>query len=95
MIKCFIVQNIDNETPEGKFKENSFYIAKVANNKPNSFAVLDDKQNWVSFKYFTRTHNYENHYILYFDIWDEFLIENKKELNKYVPTTKFYERYNK
>jgi hypothetical protein len=23
-----------------------------------------------------------------------FLIENKKELNKYVPTTKFYEWYN-
>mgnify|MGYP006364673163 CR=1 FL=1 len=47
MIKCFIVKNIDNETPEGKFKENSFYIAKVANNKPNSFAVLESICNLI------------------------------------------------
>lgn len=90
MIKCFIVKNINNETVEGKFEVNSFYIAKVSNNKPNSFAVLDDNKNWISFKYFTRTNNYENHHIMYFDIWDTFLIENKKELNNYVPTTKFY-----
>jgi hypothetical protein len=32
---------------------------------------------------------------LYFDIWDEFLIENKKELKEYVSTTKFYNWYNK
>lgn len=91
MIKCFIVKNIDNTTPEGKFKENSFYIAKIASNRPNSFAVLDDNKNWVRFKYFTRTCNYENHYIMHFDIWYEFLAYNKKELNKYILTTKFYE----
>jgi O-glycosyl hydrolase len=90
MIKCFIVKNVGNKSPEGKFKKDHFYIAKISSNNPNTFAVLDDNKNWVSFKYFTRTHNYENHYILYFDIWDEFLIENKKELNEYVSTTKFY-----
>lgn len=90
MIKCFVVKNIDNITNEGDFNVNSFYIAKISSNKPNTFAVLDNDKNWISFKYFTRTCNYNNHYILYFDIWDEFLIENKKELNKYIPTTKFY-----
>jgi hypothetical protein len=90
MIKCYIVKNIESNVVEGIFKKDHFYIAKVSSNNPNTFAVLDDNKNWVSFKYFTRTHNYENHYILYFDIWDEFLIENKKELKEYVSTTKFY-----
>ena len=90
MIKCFIVKNIDNDTPNGLFEENKFYIAKVSSNKPNTFAVLDNNHTWISFKYFTRTLNYENHHIMYFDIYDEFLIENKRELNEYISTTKFY-----
>jgi hypothetical protein len=32
---------------------------------------------------------------MHFDIWYEFLAYNKKELNKYILTTKFYEWYNK
>lgn len=90
MIKCFIVKCIDDNTSEGKFNEHAFYIAKVSSNKPNSFSVMDNDRKWVSFKYYTRTYNYENHYIMHFDIWDEFFIENKKELNKYILTTKFY-----
>lgn len=92
MIKCFIVKNVDNITPEGKFKINSFYIAKISCNKPNTFAVLDNDENWIPFKWYYLDNAHENEFCeLYFDIWDEFLIENKKELNKYVPTTKFYE----
>ena len=91
MIKCFIVKHVGNETPEGKFRENRFYIAKIAN-KPNTFAVLDDNKNWIPFKWYYLDNVYGNDFCeLYFDIWDIFLIENKKELNKYVPTTKFYE----
>ena len=92
MIKCFIVQHIGNKTPDGEFRENKFYIAKLSSNKPNTFAVLDDNKNWIPFKWYYLNNIYGNDFCeLYFDIWDVFLVENKKELNKYVPTTKFYE----
>lgn len=90
MIKCFICQCVQ-EPKKGKFEFNRFYIAKISNNDINTFAVLDNNQNWVPFKYYTRNRNYDNYYGFYFDLWDVFLVENKKELNKYVPTTKFYE----
>lgn len=90
MIKCFICQCVQ-EPEKGKFEFNRFYIAKISNNDVNTFAVLDNNQNWVPFKYYTRNGNYDNYYGFYFDLWDNFLVENKKELNKYVPTTKFYE----
>ena len=91
MIKCFIVKNVGNKSPEGKFKKDHFYIAKLSSNSPNTFAVLDDNKNWVPFKWYYLNNVYGNDFCeLYFDIWDEFLIENKKELNEYVYTTKFY-----
>ena len=55
-----------------------------------TLAVLDDNQNWIPFKYYTRTGKYENYYGLYFDLWDTFYNKNKKDLNEYVLTTKFY-----
>lgn len=94
MIKCFICQCVQ-EPEKGKFEFNRFYIAKISNNDINTFAVLDNNQNWVPFRYYTRNSNYDNYYGFYFDTWDVFLVENKKELNKYIPTTKFYEIYNK
>ena len=52
----------------------------------------NDNKNWVPFKWYYLNNIYGNDFCeLYFDIWDIFLVENKKELNKYVPTTKFYE----
>ena len=91
MIKCFIVKNVGNKSPEGKFKKDHFYIAKLSSNNPNTFAVLDDNKNWVPFKWYYLNNAYGNDFCeLYFDIWDEFLIENKKELNEYAYTTKFY-----
>lgn len=89
MIKCFIVQNINSDTNNGKFEENKFYIAKISSNGINMVSVLDKNKTWVPFKW--RGMMDPNYMERYFDIWDEFLIENKKELNKYVPTTKFYE----
>ena len=89
MIKCFIVQNINSDTTNGKFEENKFYIAKISSNGINMVSVLDMNKTWVPFKWRGMlNHDYMENY---FDIWDVFLIENKKELNKYVPTTKFYE----
>lgn len=95
MIKCYILQSTTNETPEGSFNENKFYIAKVSANKPNSLTVLDNKQNWVHFKYFTRTQDYRQHHLLYFVVIDTFFVKDKKELNEYIPTTKFYNQHNK
>ena len=89
MIKCFICQCVQ-QPEKGKFRFNGFYIAKVSNNNINTLAVLDDNQNWVPFKYYTRTGKYENYYGLYFDLWDTFYNKNKKDLNEYVLTTKFY-----
>jgi hypothetical protein len=40
MIKCYIVQNVDNP-PLGVFKPDKFYIAKISNNNINTFAILD------------------------------------------------------
>jgi hypothetical protein len=90
MIKCFIVQNINSDTDDGEFKENKFYVAKISCNSVNNISVLDIKGNWVPFKW-RGSLKYTDAFVKYFDIWDVFLIENKKELNKYVPTTKFYE----
>lgn len=89
MIKCFICQCVQ-QPEKGKFRFNGFYIAKVSNNNINTLAVLDDNQNWIPFKYYTRTGKYENYYGLYFDLWDTFYNKNKKDLNEYVLTTKFY-----
>lgn len=88
MIKCFIVQNIDMNTPDGKFNENKFYIAKISSNGVNMISVLDMNQTWVPFKW--RGMTQPEYFEKYFDIWDMFLIENKKELNEYIPTTEFY-----
>ena len=88
MIKCFIVKNINSSTPERKFEENRFYIAKISSNGINTVSVLDKNKTWVPFKW--RGMMNINYMEKYFDIWDEFLVENKKELNEYVPTTKFY-----
>ena len=89
MIKCFICQCVQ-EPEKGKFEFNGFYIAKVSNNDINTIAFLDNNQNWIPFKYYTRTGDYENYHGLYFDLWDTFYVNNKKELNEYIPTTKFY-----
>lgn len=89
MIKCFICQCVQ-KPEEGNFEFNRFYIAKVSNNNVNTLAVLDNNQNWVPFKYYTRNGNYDNYHGFYFDLWDSFLVNNKKELNEYIPTTKFY-----
>ena len=91
MIKCFIVQNTwIPENHDGKFKEGKFYIAKISCNAINTISVLDYHGTWVPFKWRRGPLKIEN-FDLYFDIWDEFLIENKKELNKYILLTKFYE----
>lgn len=90
MIKCFIVQNTTVPEDRGKFKENRFYIAKISCNSINTISVLDNQGTWVPFRWRRGRLTLEN-FDLYFDVWDEFLIENKKELNKYVPLTKFYE----
>ena len=90
MIKCFIVENLDNETPRGNFNKNSYYIAKLTN-KPNTFSVLDEDQNWIPFKWYSKTSELSiNHCRLYFYILENFIIENKKELNKYITDTEFY-----
>lgn len=90
MIKCFIVENLDSETPRGKFNK-SYYVAKISNNQPNTIAILDDNRNWVPFKWYTRNSELGvEHCRLYFYILDNFLIENKKELNKYINTTNLY-----
>ena len=89
MIKCFIVQNVMEPKGRGVFKKNKFYIARIPD-KINTISVLDMKGNWVPFKWRRGPLSLEK-FDVYFDIWDEFLIENKKELNLYVPTTKFYE----
>ena len=33
MIKCFVVENLDSNTPRGKF-DRSYYVAKISNNNP-------------------------------------------------------------
>ena len=50
MIKCFIVENLDSETPKGVFTRMSYYVAKITNNQPNTLAILDENQNWIPFK---------------------------------------------
>ena len=89
MIKCYIVKNINNHSEMGKFKENNFYIAKISSNSVNNISVLDDMGMWVPFKW--RGAFYPDHINKYFDVWDVFLIENKKELRKYIESTKFYD----
>ena len=91
MIKCFIVQHIGNKTPEGKFQINKHYVARISSNDVNMFAVLDDNKNWIPFKWYYRNNVYGNDFCeLYFDIIFEFFVKNHKELNEYIPTTKFY-----
>jgi len=89
MIKCYIVKNIESNVVEGVFKENKFYIAKISSNGVNMISVMDNKQNWVPFKW--RGMYDPKYFNKYFEIWDAFLIENKKELNEYIISTKFYE----
>lgn len=91
MIKCFIVKHVGNETPQGKFQDNKFYVARLSSNNVNTFAVLDDNKNWIPFKWYYLNNVYGNDFCeLYFDIWDVFFVKDKKELNEYIPTTKFY-----
>lgn len=92
MIKCFVAVNLDSETPRGKFNNMTYYLAKLSNNQPNTIAILDDNQNWVPFKWYSTTSELgDDHYRMYFYLIDNFLIENKKELNNYIINTKFYE----
>lgn len=89
MIKCFIVESLDSNTPRGKF-DKSFYVAKISNNNPNTIAILDDNRNWIPFKWYTRRSKLgEDHYSMYFYILDNFLIKNKKELNSYIANINF------
>lgn len=91
MIKCFIVQHIGNKTPEGKFQANKHYVARISSNGVNMFSVLDDSKNWIPFKWYSRNNVLGNDFCeLYFDIIFEFFVKNHKELNEYIPTTKFY-----
>lgn len=91
MIKCFICQCVQ-EPEKGEFEFNRFYVAKISNNDVNTLAVLDNNQNWIPFRYYELQGRIDlNKYDFYFDLWDTFLVNNKKELNEYVPTTKFYE----
>ena len=92
MIKCFVVENLDSHTPKGKFIRNAFYLAKITNNQPNTLAVLDEDMNWIPFEWYSKR-NYGlsyNHCRLYFYAWDNFIINNKKELNKYVKNSNMY-----
>lgn len=91
MIKCFVVENLDNKTPEGKFVKYSFYLAKISNNQPNTLAVLDENLNWVPFKWYSTTSELGvDHCRIYFYAWDNFIIKNKKELNEYVRNSNMY-----
>ena len=88
MIKCYIVQNVDNP-PLGVFKPDKFYIAKISNNNINTFAILDEKQNWVPFNCRGIAEGLFV-YKLYFSIFEGFYVKNKKELNEYIESTKLY-----
>ena len=88
MIKCYIVQNIEVPCGLGIFNENGFYVAKISNNNINTIAVLDDKGNWTPFKW--KGSLQSDAFVRYFDVWNVFFVKNKKELNEYIPTTKFY-----
>jgi hypothetical protein len=91
MIKCFVVENLDSKTPKGKFERNAFYLAKISNNQPNTLAVLDENLNWVPFEWHSKGRYLEyNHCRLYFYAWDNFIIDNKKELNRYVRNSNMY-----
>ena len=90
MIKCFIAYKMI-EPPFGKFeKSNSFYIAKITNNNPNTLAILDVNNNWVPFSYIEKGIIDFTNYQYYFALGEPFYVKNKKELNEYIPTTKFY-----
>lgn len=89
MLKCFIVQNIDDNTPTGVFNKGEFYIAKISNNDANTFAVLDENENWVPFN----RYSIENSNLLYSDYFNEkyeHYFRNKKELNDYIDITQLY-----
>lgn len=88
MIKCYIVKNIKAPCSSGIFNENRFYVAKISNNNKNTIAVLDDKGNWTPFKW--RGLIQSDAFVRYFDVWSLFFVNNKKELNEYILTTKFY-----
>jgi hypothetical protein len=91
MTKCFIVENLDSETPKGVFTRMSYYVAKITNNQPNTLAILDENQNWIPFKWYTTTSELGvDHCRMYFYVLDNFLIENKIELNNYICKTNLY-----
>lgn len=90
MIKCFIAHKL-LEPPFGNFeKHGNFYIAKVSNNNPNTLAILDADNNWVPFSYIEKYILDFTNYDYYFALSEPFYVKNKKELNEYIPTTKFY-----
>ena len=84
---------------KGEFVTDWYYTAKISSNNPNTLAVLDHYNNWIPFDLYDKNAfcldgqmiYSNNHYKYYFEIIEEFLIANKKELNKYISNTKFYE----
>lgn len=90
MIKCFIAYKVI-DPPFGNFeKSNNFYIAKKTNNSPNTLAILDADNNWVPFSYIENGILDFTNYEYYFGLGEPFYVQNKKELNEYIPTMKFY-----
>ena len=89
MLKCFIVQNIDDNTPIGVFNKGEFYIAKISNNDTNTFAILDENENWVPFNRYS-IENSNLFYSNYFNEKHEHYFRNKKELNDYIDITQLY-----
>lgn len=86
MIKCYIVQNI-KET--NKFEMDKFYIAKISGNGNNTYSVLDKNKNWIPFNCYSLdgiSDTYKDYFVEYF----EFHVQNKKELNNYIESTKIY-----
>lgn len=87
MIKCLILQST-KPNGYGKFKLNDCYLAKITNNHYNTISILDNKGNWVPFKYMVHRCGFWNKifpfYGEYFTSLGEFHVENKKEINKFI-----------
>ena len=87
MIKCYIVRNV-NKVPFGNFNINDLYIAKISNNNHNTYAVLDDDNNWIPFSCYSQQglEIYSDYFI---EIYN-FHVKNKKELNNNVQSSCLY-----
>ncbi len=84
MIKCFIVECMENIN-KGNFDLGGLYIAKISNNDHNVYSVLDKNKNWVPFNCYG-----PDSYKKYFNEFNIFYIENKKEMNKYIEESPLY-----